>query len=120
MNRLKIFIIVLLFSQTHFFVGCVEYHNQPQQNSVEEKLILDLSGRWKFSLGDDMNWKEERFNDNNWEKVNVPSSWENQGFHGYDGYAWYRTSFKLTSDIKNIYRLPAKLRCSPWVREILL
>jgi sialate O-acetylesterase len=86
---------MLVFLLTHFFVGCVEYHNQPQQNSEKEKLVLDLSGRWKFSLGDDLIWKEEKFNDNSWEKVNVPSSWENQGFHGYDGYAWYRTSFSL-------------------------
>ncbi|MBK7228243.1 MAG: beta galactosidase jelly roll domain-containing protein [Ignavibacteriales bacterium] len=34
-------------------------------------------------------------------KINVPSSWENQGFHGYDGYAWYRNSFKLSSDLNN-------------------
>ena len=41
----------------------------------------------------------QNFDDSEWEKINVPSSWENQGFHGYDGYAWYRTSFKLkTSD----------------------
>jgi len=35
----------------------------------------------------------------------VPSSWENQGFHGYDGYAWYRTSFKLSkaNETKDLY-----------------
>lgn len=100
MNPLKIFLIVLVFLQIYFFVGCVEYHNQPPHNSKKEKLVLDLTGRWKFSLGDDSSWKEEEFNDNNWEKINVPSSWENQGFHGYDGYAWYRTSFTLNSDAK--------------------
>jgi sialate O-acetylesterase len=89
-------LIVILFAN-----GCVEYHNKSQHSSEKEKLVLDLSGRWKFSLGDDMKWKEKSFNDNNWEKVSVPSSWENQGFHGYDGYAWYRTSFTLNSDVKN-------------------
>ena len=82
-------------------VGCFEKNNSPQNNSETEKLVLDLSGRWKFNLGDDMSWKDQKFNDANWEKVKVPSSWENQGFHGYDGYAWYRTSFRLTSDIRN-------------------
>jgi sialate O-acetylesterase len=101
MNRLKIFRTALLFIIALFYTGCVEYHNQQPQSSKTEKLVLDLSGRWKFSLGDDTKWKEKDFNDNDWEKVNVPSSWENQGFHGYDGYAWYRTSFKLTSEIKN-------------------
>jgi len=97
MNRLKIFRIVLLIIITIFYVGCFEYHNQPQHKSEKEKLVLDLSGRWKFNLGDDINWKEAKFDDSEWEKINVPSSWENQGFHGYDGYAWYRTSFKLKS-----------------------
>lgn len=101
MNQQSIFIIVLLFLLTHFFVGCVEYHNQPQHKSKKEKLVLDLSGRWKFSLGDDMNWKDENYNDSDWEKVNVPSSWENQGFHGYDGYAWYRNKFTLKSEAKD-------------------
>ncbi len=86
--------------------GCIENYNPPPPPKNEtEKLILDLSGRWKFSLGDDQRWKEEKFDDKNWEKIYVPSSWENQGFHGYDGYACYRNSFKLTSDLmdKDIY-----------------
>lgn len=101
MNRLKIFRIVLLLILTFIYFGCVEYHDQPQHNSENEKLVLDLSGRWKFSLGDDISWKQSTFDDSKWEKINVPSSWENQGFHGYDGYAWYRTSFKLNSNLKN-------------------
>ncbi len=101
MNRLKIFRTALLFIIALFYTGCVEYHNQPQHKSETENLVLDLSGRWKFSLGDDNKWKDEKFDDSKWEKINVPSSWENQGFHGYDGYAWYRTSFKLNSTMNN-------------------
>jgi sialate O-acetylesterase len=82
--------------------GCIENHYPPPPPRNEtEKLVLDLSGRWKFSLGDDQRWKDEKFDDKNWEKIYVPSSWENQGFHGYDGFAWYRNSFKLTSDLKD-------------------
>ena len=92
--------ITLLFLTILLLVGCFEKKNSPQHSSVKEKLILDLSGRWKFSLGDDAGWNDKKFDDSKWEKINVPSSWENQGFHGYDGYAWYRTSFKLSSDIK--------------------
>ena len=64
-------------------------------------MVIDLSGRWKFSLGDNPAWKEKNFNDNKWEKITVPSSWENQGFQGYDGYAWYRTSFRLNKEAEN-------------------
>lgn len=82
--------------------GCIENHNPPPpQKNETEKLVLDLSGRWKFSLGDEAIWKDEKFDDKNWEKIFVPSSWENQGFHGYNGYAWYRTSFRLNKDLLN-------------------
>lgn len=107
MKHKNIITSILILIEVLFFNGCVEYHDQPPPppKSEKEKLVLDLSGRWKFSLGDDISWKDENFNDNDWEKVFVPSSWENQGFHGYDGYAWYRNSFKLTSNLrdKDIY-----------------
>ncbi len=101
MKNTNIFIDIFLLLLILTFHGCFENQNQPQHKSETEKLVIDLSGRWRFSLGDDMKWKEKSFDDNSWEKVSVPSSWENQGFHGYDGYAWYRKSFKLTSEITN-------------------
>jgi beta-galactosidase/beta-glucuronidase len=57
--------------------------------------IVDLYGDWKFSIGDKSEWSKPEFDDSDWESIHVPSSWENQGFHGYDGYAWYRNSFYL-------------------------
>ena len=62
--------------------------------------VKKLSGTWKFSIGDDLNWKNPKFNDKRWDEVRVPNSWENQGFHGYNGYAWYRNNFKLDSELK--------------------
>lgn len=107
MKHRNIITAILILIEVFFFNGCVEYHDQPPPPPIseKEKLVLDLSGRWKFNLGDDINWKEAKFDDSEWEKINVPSSWENQGFHGYDGYAWYRTSFKLkTSEAeKDLY-----------------
>jgi sialate O-acetylesterase len=57
------------------------------------KKVMDLNEEWKFSIGDREEWTDPDFNDSNWEWVDVPSAWENQGFHGYDGYAWYRKTF---------------------------
>lgn len=57
------------------------------------KKVMDLSHRWKFSIGDKQEWANPEFNDSDWEWIDVPSAWENQGFHGYDGFAWYRTTF---------------------------
>lgn len=58
------------------------------------KKVTNLQGEWKFSIGDNREWRSENFNDQEWDKIWVPDSWENQGFHGYNGYAWYRTSFR--------------------------
>jgi len=55
--------------------------------------VADLNGRWKFSIGDNPKWASADYDDSDWERIIVPSAWENQGFYGYDGFAWYRTEF---------------------------
>ncbi len=62
---------------------------------VNEKNYIDLEGNWRFSIGDDTAWASPDFYDNNWEKIKVPATWEDQGFHGYNGYAWYRKTFEV-------------------------
>jgi hypothetical protein len=58
--------------------------------------VLNLKGTWKFSIGDKALWSEKYFNDNKWEDILVPSKWEDEGFNGYNGYAWYRKTFSGT------------------------
>lgn len=59
--------------------------------------LINLHGQWQFMIGDDPQRAESRFNDGGWETIMVPSSWENQGFPGYDGYAWYRRQVTIPS-----------------------
>ena len=35
------------------------------------------------------------FNDSQWRRLSVTKSWEEQGFPGYNGIAWYRVKFKM-------------------------
>lgn len=63
----------------------------------EWERILALDGQWKFSIGDNMNWGAQYYNDKGWEDIRVPRSWEDEGFNGYDGYAWYRRTFNGTA-----------------------
>lgn len=65
-------------------------------------LKMNLSMHWRFSIGDNKSWASPTYNDNNWEKIKVPSDWENDGFNGYDGYAWYRIHFDGTMLNKSI------------------
>jgi hypothetical protein len=57
------------------------------------QLLQSLEGQWKLELGDNSAWRESNFDDSQWARVTVPSAWEDQGFPGYDGYAWYRVKF---------------------------
>ncbi len=63
--------------------------------------LVDLGGRWKFSIGDRMQWAKKDFNDSEWETIWAPSKWEEEGFNGYDGFAWYRKEFDGSKLPKN-------------------
>ena len=56
---------------------------------------LSLSGYWKFSIGDDSKWASPLYDDAGWDQITIPGQWENQGYNEYNGYAWYRKTFKL-------------------------
>ena len=67
---------------------------------------INLKTRWKFHVGDDPSWSTRAFDDSDWESIRVPESWEDQGFNGYDGFAWYRVKFDgRRLDKENIYYL---------------
>jgi sialate O-acetylesterase len=38
-------------------------------------------------------WADPALDDSTWERIAVPARWEEAGFEGMDGIAWYRTSF---------------------------
>jgi hypothetical protein len=65
------------------------------------KLEVNLRGKWRFEIGDHPEYAQPGLEDSHWEKIRVPDAWEKQGFPGYDGYAWYRTSFDLSDKLKN-------------------
>lgn len=67
---------------------------------AQEQSIIGLQGKWKFTLGDNKEYAKAGYNDSKWDKIWVPSAWENQGYYGYDGYAWYRTSFVMPERAK--------------------
>lgn len=60
--------------------------------------LVELSGHWRFSIGDDQRWAQPDFDDGNWSRIGVPGYWEDDGYGGYNGYAWYRRTFKFSDD----------------------
>ncbi len=89
-NRKILFTTILLFFQTLNLIA-----------KGDKIVLLNLSGKWKFSIGDNISWAQPEYIDTSWETIKVPSSWEDQGFYGYDGFGWYRTSFMVTKEMKN-------------------
>lgn len=71
------------------FVGFIPLNSQILQ---EEQY---LEGIWKFSIGDKEDWKNIDFDDSEWSSIQVPASWESQGFKEYNGFAWYRRTIRL-------------------------
>jgi hypothetical protein len=76
-----------------------------QNNKIlasEENLVLlqNLKGNWQFSIGISEEWVSPKFDDSKWETIKVPSPWEDQGFNGYNGYAFYRKRLNISSNYK--------------------
>jgi hypothetical protein len=61
-------------------------------------LILDLSGQWKFRLGDSETWNRMDLNERQWQSIIVPGTWESQGYDQQDGFAWYRKQVLITTE----------------------
>ena len=61
---------------------------------------ISLKGYWKFRIGDNMEWAFPGYNDQDWGSIRVPARWEDCGFQGYDGFAWYRTSVSVPQEWK--------------------
>jgi hypothetical protein len=95
MDKLFLYRILILFSSLTLFLF-------PSSTSANNFIkILGLQGKWRFSIGDNMDWAKEGFNDSNWETIYAPSPWENQGYYGYDGFAWYRKPFIIPAENVN-------------------
>ncbi len=91
MKRTVIILIILLFA------SAIEAR-EPEETFYR---IVNLEGGWKMMIGDDPDRAQHNYDDRSWETIHVPSSWENQGFNGYDGYAWYRKTFVIAPEYKD-------------------
>ena len=80
----RLFLIVFLL----YVYQCIA------QNEVQ------LNQGWKFSKGDDPAWASGEFDDSGWAAIAVDRIWEQQGYDPYDGFAWFRLRFTISSSLK--------------------
>ena len=88
---MKLIIISFSILAMALFLSCSE---RPKVEQVE-------LNNWKLKSGDSLKWANPEYNVSTWGPIQVGRLWDAQGYGDYDGYAWYRTSFRLTSDLKN-------------------
>ena len=79
--------IVILFLSCFFIISGI---------SAQLNLSFPVA---KFKAGDDMSWKERDFDDSSWRDIKTSITWERQGYHNLDGYAWYRIRFFLPKSL---------------------
>ena len=65
------------------------------------KYVVKLPDMWKFKIGDEEEWKDASFDDSKWQELIVPAKWDFQGYKDFDGFAWYRVSFDVPSNVKD-------------------
>lgn len=76
----------------YFFIDSRDFRND-RDDRDEYFRLLNFEGLWKFQIGNNDEWASADYIDDEWEKIYAPADWENEGFHGYDGFAWYRIHF---------------------------
>lgn len=69
---------------------------------LEDEIELQVvKGEWKFSMGDNLLWKDPEFNDDSWHTVKLPSTWEEHTKYTQDNvYGWYRRELNVPADLK--------------------
>src|SRR5512133_706533 len=87
-------------SLTFVFLSILAAPQQIYAARENLSLIQSLKGGWSFSIGINNDWISPKFNDSGWETIKVPSAWEDQGFNGYNGYAFYRKKISVSSSLK--------------------
>lgn len=86
--------------------------DSPLQISLGQSAV-DLNGPWKFHIGDNPTWSDPKFDDSQWETIDLTAppgahdddvgltgyvpGWSARGHLGYSGYAWYRLRVAVTA-----------------------
>jgi Glycosyl hydrolases family 31/Domain of unknown function (DUF5110) len=70
----------------------------------EPAFDLDAAGHWRFATdprdqGLDQRWFAPGFDDSRWKPIRTDLSWQEQGWPGYQGPAWYRTRLQLPASL---------------------
>jgi len=70
--------------------------------SLTKSRSIDLDTGWKFKTGDSLAYMQPGYDDSKWSAIKIRKEWENEGYQGYDGFAWYRLKMKFPIALKEM------------------
>ncbi|MFD1315093.1 sialate O-acetylesterase [Namhaeicola litoreus] len=78
---------------------------EAEQNTELNKMMGELQSKFpnlrkegQSSTFNDTDWLADKLGKVNWEPIQVPGLWEDQGFNRFDGIAWYKSEFTLSKE----------------------
>ncbi len=96
-----------------------------QQRVMLGNSAIELTGPWKFHVGDDMQWAQPGFDDSNWGTMDLTPpegskspfdgspgfvpGWTAKGYPAYSGYAWYRLQVSASVEPGSPVKLGIKM-----------
>jgi phosphoserine phosphatase RsbU/P len=90
---------VFLASVLVGLVGTTAARAQVFDLDADRVPVVELKGLWRFHTGDDpdgkLGWASPKFDDAKWKLIRSDLPWDEQGYKGYTGFAWYRVQVKL-------------------------
>jgi beta-galactosidase len=79
----------------------IEGHIKPKKVKYDVPVLRVVEGQWMFNKGDDMAWKAVDFDDSKWQKVKLPSTWEeHSNYKGENSFGWYRRDIMVPASMK--------------------
>jgi hypothetical protein len=108
-----LFLLVLLLFGSHLRFAHAQTVPAPSVVTIDGlgKGTVDLSGPWRFHIGDDLRWADPEINDtpgeNGWESILADRPWGVQTHYAYTGFGWYRLNLRITPapDVKTDFQL---------------
>ncbi|MFG6686711.1 sugar-binding domain-containing protein [Mariniflexile sp. HNIBRBA6329] len=95
----KVYLIILLFIILSDVAG--------SQEQVNSRVKYNFNYGWKLKVGDVKEANQVRYNDENWNEINLPFAWNQAEAFKLDitelstGIAWYRKTFQLPENSEN-------------------
>lgn len=92
-------------------LGCSVAGRAQDYDLVQQgEVVGDLSQAvWRFHPGDDPRWADPGYDDSQWSLLRANAGWDEQGFRGYRGYAWYRLRVRPAKPGQQLALAPAQI-----------